>query len=184
MHTLSHQCLEFLQKSLSVSKTFLTIIFELRMILQNISRRVVGNVRINILHEIYSHMCFCLQNFIKIYRLLLAIVSITRLNKKTTYTQLTLNTNMQITCIWVNRHQIKRYIHKSINLNMPMIWATIHILNLEFLSSTLLLPCRGLIMSEKVQIEVCNTQMIGHSPKVHISYVLDIQRCQMNFNQN
>ena len=57
-----------------------TITFELRMILQNICRRVVGNVLINISPSNILPIMLKPVNFIKIVRLVLAAVSINGLS--------------------------------------------------------------------------------------------------------
>ena len=58
----------------------LMITLELRMILQNISRRVVGNALINIFfHQIFFLLFFCMNFFIKSVRLFLAAVSVNML---------------------------------------------------------------------------------------------------------
>ena len=64
----------------SGSRILFTITLELRMILPNISRRVVDNVLMNISpSNIFLHGV-CLQDFIKIVRQFLAAVSINGLN--------------------------------------------------------------------------------------------------------
>ena len=53
----------------------LGIIWELRVILQNNLRRVVGNDLIDISLQIFSQMCFCLKGFAKIVRLFIVFGS-------------------------------------------------------------------------------------------------------------
>ena len=69
-----------------------TITWEFRKILQNISRRVVGNIRIAISPVVFSQLSFRLKDFLEIVRLLLSAASLNWLTDshlEHTYTSLT-----------------------------------------------------------------------------------------------